>query len=573
MTAAEAKASAALPEEVSRGGALQGMLRLPITKQLGLMVGLAASVALGLAAVLWSRTPGYSLLYGSLSPQGASEIMEALDQTGIAYRMDEKSGALMVPSESVHQARLKLAGQGLPRSSEMGFEILDKEQGFGTSQFVERARYQRALEVELSRSIATVKSVDAARVHLALPKQSVFVRNRKSPSASVLLNLHAGRRLTPGQVDAITYLVAASVPNMEADDVQVVDQRGQLLTHPEQDSQAHLNRTQLEYRRALEQDYVKRIEGILAPLLGPDGVRAQVTAEVDFTRREETREAFDPQQPAVRSEQLLDERGSGLIAAGIPGALSNQPPGAATAPEEAVAPGTTQEGKNVAPSRSRQTRNFELNRTISHAQLPMASLKRLSVAVVVDDHRSIGEDGAVVRASLTDEELARITGLVRQAVGFDETRGDQLTINNVSFAKPLLEAPESADAPVWEQQWVWDVGKQVAGILVLLSLVLGVLRPAMRRLTAGQVMVSEDTARLENQSEAGQAVTGQHRKDGEGGKGLADDQVSLSGASPLVPQLAGGSDLDSELQVARSVVEQDPQRVARLLLNWVSDDG
>ena len=262
-------AEAGLPQKAhvtqAKPGALEGLIRLPLVKQIGLMLGLAASVALGVGVALWSQTPSYSLLYGNLDGRSATEVMEALERADIPYRLDEKSGALMVPAGQVHQARLQLAGEGLPRGDNIGFEVLEKDPSFGTSQFLERARYQRALEVELARSIGTVNSVQRARVHLALPKQSVFVRNRKKASASVLVHLYQGRSLEEGQVAAITHLVAASVPNLEPSSVEVVDQNGRMLTPSDESDETALTRKQFEYTRRLEHTYIKRIEDILTP--------------------------------------------------------------------------------------------------------------------------------------------------------------------------------------------------------------------------------------------------------------------------------------------------------------------
>ncbi|MCP4043838.1 MAG: flagellar M-ring protein FliF, partial [Gammaproteobacteria bacterium] len=366
-----------VPVAEGKPNALKGMTRLPVIKQMGLLIGLAASVALGIAIVQWSQTPGYSLLYGALSTQSVAEVVSALEAVNIPYRVDKDSGAMMVPSGKVHEARMKLAAQGLPRSTAMGFEILEKEQGFGTSQFVERARFQRALEVELARTIGNLNHVKSARVHLAVPKQSVFVRNRKQPSASVLVHLYSGRTLEEEQVSAISHMVAASVPNMDVSGVKVIDHKGRLLSAPEQSPDAVMSRTQFDYTRRVEADLNKRIMDILTPLVGSEGVRAQVAANMDFTRTEQTRETYNPDLPALRSEQVTEEQGSAASIAGIPGALSNQPPGAATAPEEAEGIETADGGESTGPSRRHSTRNYELDKTISHTTTPAVSIRRL----------------------------------------------------------------------------------------------------------------------------------------------------------------------------------------------------
>ncbi len=543
---------------VPQGGAnaLQGLTRLPIFKQLGLMIGLAASVAAGVGIVLWAQTPSYSLLYGNLTGSDATEVMEALQRADIPVRLDERSGALLVPSGKVHDARLKLAADGLPHSTDMGFEVLEKEQGFGTSQFVERARYQRALEVELARSISKVNSIQNARVHLAVPKQSVFVRKGKKPSASVLVHLYQGRSLEEGQVAAVAHLVAASVPNLEPTDVKVVDQKGRLLTTPDQTDEAVLTRKQFDYTRRLERSYIKRIEDLLAPIVGLDGVTAQVAADVDFTRTEQTQESFEPDPRALRSEQIAEERGTNAAVGGIPGALSNQPPAPGQSPEDVQ--NQEVEGPEGAQgpsqsSRRRATRNFELDRTISHTLNPVATIRRLSVAVVVDDHRLPATDGTITRKPLTPEELDRITGLIKEAVGYDAERGDSVSVINTPFTSPLPAEPLPAP-PLWEQSWLWDLLKQLLGIGVVLVLVFTVLRPAMRRLTSHELRARQLT------------VTG---PDG----ALADDRLRLTGSQAGVPQLTQGGMGQDAMNAVQTMAAEDPKRVAQVVRGWMAEDG
>ncbi len=568
---AEAGANTALPAPQGAPNPLQGMMRLPVVKQVGLIVALAASVALGVAVVLWSQGRDYSLLYGNLSADAATEVMQALNEAGVPYRMDERTGALMVPTQRVHEARFTLAGQGLPRSDETGFEVLKEDQGFGTSQFVERARFQRALEVELGRSISAVQAVRSARVHLAVPKQSVFVRERKPPTASVVVNLSRGGRLEEEQVAAVSHLVAAAVPDLDPADVKVVDQRGRLLTTRERSPEAALNRTQLDYVRRLESDYVDRIREILAPVVGPDGVEAQVTAEVDFTRTEETREVYNPDLPALRSEQVLEEQGSAVAAAGVPGALTNQPPGAGEAPEEAEGQGQGQGqgagGEGAGPSRRSATRNYELDRTISHRVMPGATLRRMSVAVVVDDNRVAGADGGVQRTPLEPEEIARIEALVKEAVGFDPRRGDSVNVTNVTFTQPPPPEPVAAP-PLWEQPWVWQAARQALGVLAVLFLVFGVIRPAIRRLTGAEVQAREEQARLEGQGEA-QAEGGQGAQ---GAEGAALPRGEAGAEEEDMPMLPDAASHERRVDMARDLVNQDPKRVAQVVKSWVSQD-
>ncbi|MGR9092942.1 MAG: flagellar basal-body MS-ring/collar protein FliF, partial [Gammaproteobacteria bacterium] len=459
-----------------------------ILRQAGMMVGIAASVALGVYVVMWARTPNYSMLYSDLSDRDVTQIAEALKSTEIPHRIDPGSGAILVAASRVHDARLKLAAAGLPKSAGMGFELMQEEQGFGTSQFLERARYQRAIEGELSRSISRINNVRNARVHLGLPPQTVFSRSQREPTASVILDLYSGRKLESHQVSAITHLVSASVPNLPANKVTVVDQQGSLLTDQGGNEEVVVTGRRFEHRQRLENEYMKRIENILMPFVGADGVRAQVTADLDFTITEQTRESFNPDLPAVRSERLLEESRVGAGIGGVPGALSNEPPGTASAPEEVA--DATGEGVETASTakpesiRTQTTRNYELDRTISHTKPSLGSIRRLSVAVVVrspapapaadagveDDTAPAPAPGSPEEAAaaaaaaekpaegFTEEQIARMTALVKETIGFDPARGDTVSVMSTDFVTPSV--PEALpEPPIWEQPWVWDVGK------------------------------------------------------------------------------------------------------------------
>ncbi len=540
--------------------AVQGFVRLPAVRQLGLMVGLAASVALGVAVVLWSQEPNYSLLYGNLTDKDAGNVLEALQKAQIPYQVEQATGAVLVPSSKVHDARLKLAELGLPKGGGVGFELLEKDQGFGTSQFLEAARYQHALEGELARTIGALGGVQDARVHLAIPKESVFVRDREHPTASVLINLYPGRALENESVAAIVHLVASSVPHLSPNDVTVVDQQGRLLTSRRSTREMALTDDQFDYTRRIEADYTKRIEDILTPLVGLGGVRAQVTADLDFTMSEQTQERFNPDLPALRSEQTSEEHSTGgSTPAGVPGALTNQPPGAGTTavpvtPIAGSAPGTSESAQNT----SRQaTRNYELDKTINHTQLPTGTIRHLSIAVVIDDRQTEGEDGAVQRKPLTPEELTRITALVKEAVGFDARRGDSVNVINASFQVPPEPEP-LPNPPLWERPWVWDLLKQLMGAMGVVLLVFGVLRPVLRSLAEKG---SAPALAAEGPSAARPGVA----------RGVAEDRLSLSGAQPA--QLAGPSGYEQGIQLAKTMVAQDPKRVAQVVKNWVGKDG
>lgn len=547
---------------VKSEAAAQGFTQLPAMRQLWFMIAIAASVAVGVSLVLWMQTPNYSLLYGNLSQKDAGQVVEALQASNIPFKVDEGSGAVMVASSQIHQARLELAKLGLPAGSGMGFEILQEEQGFGTSQFIETARFQRALEGELARTIGTMRNVEAARVHLALPKRSVFVRERDNPTASVMINLFSGRSLDEEQVASIVHLVSSSVPHLQAEAVTVVDQRGNLLTRPRDREGSAPGTGQFAHTRQLEQSFVQRIESLLSPMVGMGGVRAQVTADIDYTVTERTQESYNPELAALRSEQLIEERmGPGGLAQGVPGALSNQPPAGGVAPEQVgegtegadgEANGDNGNGEASGPSSRRSTRNYELDKTISHTRLASGTIRRLSVAVVLDDKPGAG--GA--REPWAPEELERFTALIREAVGFDAERGDSVNVINAAFQQPeeMEPLPEPA---LLEQPWVWEAARWGAGALGLLILVFAVLRPALQQL-------AQAGAKGAAMTPVPAVATG----------GMGEDQVSLSGGGQARQLKGPGQDsYQGNLAMAQSVAGEDPKRVAQVVKNWVNEDG
>ena len=542
-------------------------MHLPMVRQLGLLFGLAASVALGVVLVQWSQEPGYRPLYSSLADKDMGQVADALQKSNIPYKMDEKSGAIMIPGERVYDTRLKLAAQGLPKGTGGGFEIMDEKAGLGTSQFMEAARYQHALEGELARTIGTLSNVQSSRVHLAIPKQSVFVRNKQEPTASVLVHLYAGRNLEAGQVAAIVHLVASSIPNLVASNVTVIDQKGQLLTAREGSGDMQQSASQLEYAQRLEDSYIRRIEEILGPITGIGRVKAQVVADLDFTQSEQTAEIFNAEKPKLRSEQVNEQQTvNGLGASGVPGALSNQPPAPTQVAEQTPpAPGTaadvpadstTASGSAAVAtppspvnSSNNSTRNYEIDKTISHTRNPPGAIRRLSVAVVVDDHQGTDENGEVTRTPLKPEELARITALVKEAVGFSEKRGDTVNVINASFTVP--EAAEPLPEPsFFSKPWVASAGKQLGAGLIVLLLVMGVLRPVLSGLA----------------SRAGGHSGGMQEQ-----ALLGDDRVSIGAQGNRLA--APSHDYDTNLNTTKALAAQDPKRVAQVVKTWVATDA
>ncbi|WP_438971099.1 flagellar basal-body MS-ring/collar protein FliF [Methylophaga sp.] len=531
--------------------------RQPVVKQILFLVAIAASIAVGGYILMWSQSPSYQVLFSNMAPQESSEVVEVLQQMNVEYKLDPATGALMVPASEVQSLRIRLAADGLPRSASQGMEMLNADQGFGTSQFIERARYQRAMEEELARSIAELNNVKSARVHLAIPKQSVFVRERKDPTASVIVNLFSGRSLERGQVAAITHMVASSIPNMTNADVNVVDQRGNLLTQPEREAGMAMSDSQLEYTQKLEQLYISRIEDILTPMVGRNGVRAQVVADVDFTMTEQTHESYNPDMAAVRSEQLQEEErvgGAGPI--GIPGALSNQPPGGGVAPEQTTVDGEENATTIKTPGSTSKsaTRNFELDRTISHTRVAPGNVRKLSVAVLLDERRSTDAEGNIVSTPMTEAELTRINALVMDAIGFSKARGDSLNVVNAPFMAPEAVEP-LPEKPIWEQAWVWTVAKQVAGALVVLFLIFGVIRPAFR-----------DMAKVPANS-GNQALSA--------GAGSQQENANNTGViNEDIAKLTKGSDqMEEQMTNVRSLVQQDPALVAQVVKNWTAGEA
>src|SRR5690606_28074626 len=443
---------------------LRGVLEIPAVRQVLLLVGVAAAVAAGFAIVLWSQAPGYTRLLGNLQAAEVAQIAEALRASGIEHRFDLDTGSVSVPASRVHDARLELASRALPKSGAAGMELLGEQSGFGGSQFMESARYQQALKAELARTIAHLGVVEKARVHLAIPRQSSFIRDQRRAGASVLLELRPGRTLEPDQASAIVHLVATSVPNLEPGRVTVIDQHGRLLSGP--GDRADELRSMESFRRAreLEEMFRRRIEELLTPLVGPGRVRAQVVADLDFSVTERMEESYDPAKTVLRSEQVSIERQDGVAAAaaGVPGALSNQPPGVAAAPagEEGEATASVEVSQ-------RATRNYEVDRTISRTRPESGTIERLSVAVLVDDGPAGGEAEGE-HEPLTDADIERFTALVREAVGFRAERGDSVVVVKAAF-RNVPESDAAPEVPLWEQPAVREILKQVLGAVLVLA--------------------------------------------------------------------------------------------------------
>ncbi|AQG99904.1 flagellar M-ring protein FliF [Burkholderia sp. KK1] len=567
--AATAAAGPSLAGGADFGGFTQ---RVPMLNQfrsnprVPLIVAVAILVMVVAGLVMWSRQPDYRVLFSNLSDRDGGAIVAALQQGNIPYKLSDGGGAILVPGEQVHETRLRLASQGLPKSGSVGFELMDNQK-FGISQFAEQINYQRALEGELERTIGSISSVKSARVHLAIPKPSVFVRDKELPTASVMVNLYPGRVLDEGQVVAIAHMVASGVADMPVKNVNIVDQDGNLLTS--QSAANGLDASQLKYVQQIEHNTQKRIDAILSPLFGAGNAHSQVSADIDFSKLEQTAESYgpnaSPQNTAIRSQQSSEssETGGSSIG-GVPGALSNQPPQPASAPVDAAASGAAATAK-TGPQNQRKdtTTNYEVDRTVRHYEQATGGIKRLSVAVVVNYEKKVDAKGNVTMTPLAADKLAQVQQLVKDAMGFDEKRGDSVNVVNSAFSADLNVTPE---APWWRtpQMIAWGVqAAKYAGIgIVGLFLYFSMVKPAMKRAFPPPPEIAPTLAAPDELSLLdGPAAEGAKKLDED-----KDAEVSLLGHESKKAKF------DRNLDYARMVARQDARIVATVVKNWVSDE-
>ena len=551
----------------SRLDPLKGLLRNPATRLLLLLVGVAAAVAFGVGIVLWSRGPNYGLLYAGLDPKDAASITQALQSTNTPYKLGADGASISVPAADVADTRLRLAGQGLPQGSSAGATLPASDSPFGMSDLAESTRYQQMLETDLGNTIAGLQFVRAARVHLALPKASAFIRDNHPAGASVLVTLYPGRQLDSSQVGAIVHLVSSSVPDLDPTQVSVVDQQGTLLTVSDPDSPGAVGDMRLKLATRMENSYAARIEELLTPLVGQGRVRAQVYADLDFSQTEKATETYDNDKPAVRSEQTSSEqKRDDAGGAAIAGALSNQPPNSVAQPTAAkpgVAAINTKPGASTAQAStptettSSSTRNYELGRTISHVSDPAGRLTRLTVAVVVDNKAAT--DGKGKSVPFSPQDLQHLTDLTKNAVGFDAQRGDSVSVINQAFTDtPVEQAPFVQ--PLWERPGMMDMIKQGAGILVALFIAFGLLRPMLK----GLMRAPEPMSAL-----AGPIPTVSVRIADDDRMDERHEPVRLGGS----PQLQQTMAYEQKIGQARRLVQENPKQVAQVVMNWVGDDG
>ncbi|MGN6091542.1 MAG: flagellar basal-body MS-ring/collar protein FliF [Luteibacter jiangsuensis] len=553
----------------SRMNSLKSLAQTPAMRQLFMLAGIAAAVAIGIAAVMWSRAPNYGLLYGGLEQKDAAAVTQALQAANTPYTLSADGSSIFVPAADVAGVRLKLAGQGLPQGSAAS-AIPQADSPFGMSDMAERSRYQSMLESDLSNTIAGLQSVRAARVHLALPKPSAFIRDNKPASASVVVTLYPGRQLDQGQVAAIVHLIAASVPGLDTRQVSVIDQGGNLLTVSDPDSAQAIGDSRLRLSNRIEATYTQRVEDLLTPLVGAGKVRAQVFADLDFSQTEKASETFNHDNPALRSEQTSsDTRTEPASNGGVPGALSNQPPNTganATAanPGAGGKPGaqaSTQTAQQTPTQQSQSaTRNYELDRTVSHVTDPAGKVARLSVAVVVDNKQVPDKDGKLKSVPFTPEELTRLTELTKNAVGFSAQRGDSVSVINEPFRGNVVDdAPQTM--PFWERPGMLDLIKQGLGVMVALIVGFFVLRPILKGLLKPAPLA------MNNVALAGPMPTVSVMVDDDD---MTPDRVSTSQAQLGSPALLA---YEQKVGLAKRMAAENPKQVAQVVKSWVSEDG
>ena len=534
-------------------------------KMLLLIVGVIV-IAISSITYLWLKDDNYGVLFSNLNDKDGGEIISQLDKLNIPYKFSSSGTTILIPQNQIYHTRLRIAQHGLPKGGAIGFELLDKE-SFGMSQFNEQINYQRALEGELSRTIAIISSVDDARVHLAMPKPSLFVRERKFPSASVALTLLPGRALSQGQIDAIIHLISSSVPELQADKVTIIDQKGNLLTG-ERYRDSNVNIAQLEYSERIENLVRERVEKIIIPILGQQNVKVQVNADIDFSRQESTSEIYDPNSDAsnqtIRSKQQIEnsQLASSNIIGGVPGALSNQPVPTPSAPIDGESDSKDKDDKQkMYHLQSNKTLNFEVNRQVIHSKIPEGRIKRLSVAVLVnykfisaDEITSANEENSEQEAvekwvKLDQEELTHIEALARQAMGFSDLRGDSLTVANLKFTDQIED--ENAAIVFLQKHEVFDMLKVAIKYLIYILIIWFAWRKVLRSIW---IKIQRQYLNTDNRSSDGTMAS--------------EDKLDYKAHSKLQQKIF--EDNMQQQQYIRKIVEKDPRVMALIIRGWMN---
>ncbi|WP_133501829.1 flagellar basal-body MS-ring/collar protein FliF [Cognatilysobacter terrigena] len=549
-------------ENLQKLGRLQD---IPAIRQVGMIALVAAAIAAGLWLFFWTQKPNYVPVYAGLDAKSTEDASQLLSTAQIPYKIDTATGALAVPTDKLGEAKMALASAGLPAGGDKGFEAMEGDQGFGTSQFVENARYQHAQEIELARTISNLRPVREARVHLALPKPSAFTRDKESASASVVLQLRTGATLEQNQVDAIVNLVSTSIPDLPTNRVTVVDQYGRMLTTRDPTSAEAIGQQQFDQQHRQEAVYVQRIEQLLEPMTGPGRVSAQVSVDMDFNETEEAKETYGP-DAQVRSEQLSQSgdigamaaaNGNGAPAQGVPGSASNTPTPAGTAPTTAQNTAAKPNIPAGAQGTRNEVRNYEVDRTLTHTRQAPGKIRRVTAAVLVDNVPAgpAGKDGKQKLRPLTPAEQQRIQTLVQQAIGFDQARGDGVSVVNQPFARDVGD--DTGDStPIWQDPHARDLLRTILGGIAVIVLIFTVLRPAFRQMLQPKVVIPQQSAVA--------TIVAEELEQAQ------NPRVSRP-HDPALPTAA--MQFDEKINVARTAVTSDPKRVAQVVRDMVASDG
>ncbi|MBL8453497.1 MAG: flagellar M-ring protein FliF [Zoogloea sp.] len=560
------EAAAPVPPASPFAQVQENIRNLSQRQKLAAGAALAFGIALIVGVLLWSRQPDYSVLFSNLAEKDGGAVVASLQQQNVPYRFSENGNAILVPATQVHDLRLRLAAQGIPKGGLVGFELMETQK-LGLSQFHEQVNYQRALEGELSRTISSIASVAGARVHLAIPKQTAFLRDEQKPTASVMVNLHTGRSLDQAQIAGIVHLISSSVPNLSNDNVSVIDQDGSLLTKKPDPLRTSLDATQIKYTRELEEGYIERINAILTPLFGKGNFRAQVSADVDFNQTEQTAETYRPNpspEQAIRSQQSNESQTRDQGPQGVPGALSNQPPVPATAPVTTPAvPGTAAGGGQLPLTTSKSaTINYEVDKTIQHTRKALGQIKRLSVAVAINHKEEKDKNGNVKTVPLSDDERKQVEDLVREAVGYSKDRGDTINVASSAFVASDKDAFET---PIWKDPDNVALFKELIKYLVIAGVIafvaFGVIRPLMK-----QVMPPPPEEKEEDTDTATGRADGEEGEEGEDGEDEEGAQVALS------PEAAARLAYDEKLAKVHEIAKNNPRVVANLIKEWMGSN-
>ncbi|KGJ98582.1 flagellar basal-body MS-ring/collar protein FliF [Pseudoalteromonas sp. ND6B] len=546
-------------QQEQKSGYFSSLGGVDVLRQITLIVALAICLAIAIFVIIWARQPDMRPL-GKMQTEELIETLDFLDAQKIDYQLD--GNVVSVDETEYQNIKLLMTREGLDQGPTSGSDIIMQDMGFGVSQRLERERLKHGREQQLARTIEELNNVTRAKVLLAIPKENVFARREKKPSATVVLTLKRGRSLDGEEVDSVVDMIASAVQGLEPSRVTVTDQNGRLLNSGSQTSLAARSRKEYDIERKREQEYLEKIDSILIPVVGLGNYTAQVDLSMDFSAVEETQKRYNPDLPAVRSETTFEENNIGGLAVGIPGALTNQPPVNSTIPEDAMAGGA---GTATSPSRTHKeaTRNYELDTTISHKRQQTGVIRRISVSVAVDYLPTVGENGETTMTPRSVEALSNIRRLLQGGVGFDMQRGDALEVVTVPFVRE--DSALDFELPLWEQDWFMKMMRLVLGALVIIVLILAVVKPMLKRLIYPDSTLEEyDEDSLSSGVDLGDSTLDMLNND------FDSASVGFSSDGTLqLPDLHGDEDL---LKAVRALVANEPELSSQVVKAWLTED-